>query len=312
MKRKISSIFGIGLLVCTINPAGAQQTPPTTPSTPPQAEKPDYSKIFKDDAEKNSYAIGMSYGTGIKTSLKKQAPDVEFNIDAIIKGFSAGLKGETTLITETQGREILSELNKELQAKAMARRQAEGEQNKKEGEAFLAENKTKPGVVTLPSGLQYKVLTEGTGEMPKEYDSVEVNYKGTLVNGTEFDGSEKHGSKPSTFPLRGGLIKGWIEGLQLMKTGSKWQLFIPANLAYGERGSGPLIGPNATLIFEIELLSVKAGSPPAPGTGTPLTSDIIRVPSAEQMKKGEQIRTIKPEDAAKEAAAQTNQAKNYP
>ncbi len=198
-----------------------------------------------------------------------------------------------------------------MQAKTAAKRQAEGEQNKKEGEAFLAENKTKPGVVTLPSGLQYKILTEGTGEMPKEYDTVEVNYKGAFINGTEFDGSEKHGAKPTTFPLKAGLIKGWIEALQLMKTGAKWQLFIPSNLAYGEAGHGPGIGPNATLIFEIELVSVKTGAPPAPGTTAPLTSDIIRVPSAEQMKKGEQIRTIKPEDVAKEAS-QTNQAKNHP
>ena len=299
-------------MVCAVSPMEAQQTPPPgQPPAQPPAAQTDFSKIFKDDQEKNSYAIGLSYGMGIKANLKRTAPDMEFSTDAILKGFKDGLSGDKTLITETEGRQILNDLQRELQAKAAAKRQAEGEQNKKDGEAFLAENKTKPGVVTLPSGLQYKILTEGTGDMPKENDSVEVNYTGTFINGTEFDGSDKHGGKPSTFPLKGGLIKGWIEALQLMKTGAKWQLFIPANLAYGEMGHGPTIAPNATLIFEIELVSVKAGSAPAPGTATPLTSDIIRVPSAEQMKKGEQIRTIKPEDVAKEVT-QTNQAKNNP
>jgi FKBP-type peptidyl-prolyl cis-trans isomerase FklB len=131
-----------------------------------------------------------------------------------------------------------------------------GETNKTEGEAFLAANKTKQGIVTLPSGLQYTILKEGTGPKPTASDSVVCNYRGTLINGTEFDSSYK-GGQPLTFPV-GGVIKGWTEALQLMPVGSKWQLFIPSQLAYGERGAGADIGPNATLIFEVELLSIQA------------------------------------------------------
>jgi FKBP-type peptidyl-prolyl cis-trans isomerase FklB len=128
--------------------------------------------------------------------------------------------------------------------------------NKAEGEAFLAANKTKDGVVTLPSGLQYKILTAGTGPKPAATDSVVCNYKGTLINGTEFDSSYK-GGKPVTFPVSG-VIKGWTEALQLMPVGSKWQLWIPSGLAYGPRGAGADIGPDTTLIFEVELLSIQA------------------------------------------------------
>jgi FKBP-type peptidyl-prolyl cis-trans isomerase FklB len=133
--------------------------------------------------------------------------------------------------------------------------QQAGETNKKEGEAFLAANKTKEGVVTLPSGLQYKVLKAGTGPKPSANDSVVCNYRGTLLDNTEFDSSYKRG-QPATFPV-GKVIKGWTEALQLMPVGSKWQLFIPSELAYGPRGAGPDIGPNATLIFEVELLSIQ-------------------------------------------------------
>ena len=133
--------------------------------------------------------------------------------------------------------------------------QEAGEANKKEGEAFLADNKTKPGVVALPSGLQYKILTEGTGAKPTAGDSVVCNYRGTLINGKEFDSSYKRG-QPATFPV-GRVIKGWTEALQLMPVGSKWQLFIPSDLAYGASGAGGDIGPNATLIFEVELISIQ-------------------------------------------------------
>jgi FKBP-type peptidyl-prolyl cis-trans isomerase FklB len=137
----------------------------------------------------------------------------------------------------------------------------EGAANKKEGDAFLAANKTKEGVVTLPSGLQYKILKAGTGPKPKTTDTVISNYKGTLINGTEFDSSYKRG-QPATFPV-GQVIKGWTEALQLMPVGSKWQIFVPADLAYGQRGAGPDIGPNATLIFEVELMSIKPPAAPA-------------------------------------------------
>lgn len=130
------------------------------------------------------------------------------------------------------------------------------ETNKKEGEAFLAENKTKDGVVTLPSGLQYKILSAGTGPKPTATDSVVCNYKGTLLNGTEFDSSYKRG-QPATFPVNG-VIKGWTEALQMMPVGSKWQLFVPSDLAYGQRGPGAGIGPNSMLIFEVELISIQS------------------------------------------------------
>ena len=193
--------------------------------------------------------------------------------------------------------------SKEMSAKREEERQAKAQKNRKEGEEFLAANKSKEGVkthtVNLPNGktaeLQYKVLTEGTGSMPKSNDVVTVNYKGTLINGTEFDSSAKHG-KPAQFPVTG-VIKGWTEALMMMKTGSKWQLFLPAPLAYDDRGSGPLIEPGSTLIFEVELLSAEAQAPPP--AAQPLTSDIIKVPSADEIKKGAKIEVIKPEDVDK-------------
>ena len=158
-------------------------------------------------------------------------------------------------MTEQEMKETLAGLQKELMEKQAERAKLLAEKNKKEGEAFLAANKTKEGVKTLPDGLQYKVIKEGTGKTPKADDTVVTNYRGTLIDGTEFDSSYKRG-QPATFPVKG-VIPGWTEALQLMKEGSKWELFIPSNLAYGERGAGNAIGPNATLVFEIELISVK-------------------------------------------------------
>ena len=157
-------------------------------------------------------------------------------------------------LSDEEIRTTLTELNKEMQGKENERMKTLSEKNKKDGEALLAENKKKEGIKTLPSGLQYKVIQEGTGKVPKATDTVTTNYRGTLIDGTEFDSSYKRG-QPATFPVNG-VIPGWTEALQLMKTGSKWQLFIPSNLAYGERGPGT-IGPNAVLVFEIELLAVK-------------------------------------------------------
>ncbi len=158
-------------------------------------------------------------------------------------------------LTEDQARAALMEVQNEMRKKQQAEMQAAGEANKKEGDAFLAANKAKEGVVTLPSGLQYKILTQGTGPKPTATDSVVCNYRGTLINGTEFDSSYKRG-EPATFPVSG-VIKGWTEALQLMPVGSKWQLFVPSDLAYGERSPGPEIAPDSTLIFEVELLSIQ-------------------------------------------------------
>jgi FKBP-type peptidyl-prolyl cis-trans isomerase FklB len=159
-------------------------------------------------------------------------------------------------MTDDEVKNTLMELSKGLQAKQQAVAKEAGDKNKKEGEAFLADNKTKEGVVVLPSGLQYKILKAGDGPKPTAADSVVCNYKGTLISGKEFDSSYKRG-QPATFPV-GGVIKGWTEALQLMPVGSKWQLFIPADLAYGDRQAGPDITPGSTLVFEVELLSIQA------------------------------------------------------
>ena len=208
-------------------------------------------KPLKTQKEKLSYAIGIDMGN----SLKKNAIDVD--TDLLFKGIKDALTGGKQLLTEQEIKETIQTAQKELQAKQQEKMKTLGEKNKKEGEAFLAENKKKKGVKVLPSGLQYKILVDGKGNSPKATDTVTVNYKGTLIDGTEFDSSYKR-NEPATFPVTG-VIKGWTEALQLMKEGSKWQLFIPADLAYGERGTmGGPIGPNAVLIFEVELIKIKA------------------------------------------------------
>jgi len=208
-------------------------------------------KELKTEKEKASYAIGFDMGS----SLKKNELDVD--PDILGKAIKDVLTGGKTLMTEQEVKIALMALQKDMQAKQQAKMKGLGEKNKKEGEAFLAQNKTKDGVKTLASGLQYKVLAPGKGKSPKASDTVTVNYRGTLIDGTEFDSSYKRG-QPATFPV-GGVIKGWTEALQLMKEGSKWQLVIPANLAYGENGTpGGPIGPGAVLIFEVELMSIKA------------------------------------------------------
>lgn len=193
--------------------------------------------------------MGMNFGTG----LRKQSIDIDPAI--LARGLKDSFSNGKTLLTDEEARTILTQLQSDVRKKQQEMAQQLGEANKKEGTAFLDANKSKDGVVTLPSGLQYKVLQEGTGPKPAATDTVVCNYRGTLLNNTEFDSSYKHG-QPATFPVSG-VIKGWTEALQLMPVGSKWQLFIPSDLAYGERGAGGQIGPNATLIFEVELLSIQ-------------------------------------------------------
>jgi FKBP-type peptidyl-prolyl cis-trans isomerase FklB len=173
----------------------------------------------------------------------------------VAQGLQDAISGGTTRLSEQDAQAVLQDVQNEVR-KAMQEKAAQtSAANKSEGESFLAANKAKEGVVTLPSGLEYKILTEGTGPKPTAADTVVCNYKGTLINGTEFDSSYKRG-QPATFPVNG-VIKGWTEALQLMPVGSKWQLFIPPALGYGDRGAGADIGPNATLIFEVELLSIQ-------------------------------------------------------
>jgi FKBP-type peptidyl-prolyl cis-trans isomerase FklB len=220
-------------------------------------EKPPQLKDMKDKA---SYSIGLNVGF----TLKRQSLDL--NSDAFMAGFKDAMSGKKPLLTEQEVKETMVAFEKEMQDK----QEAAGKKSAAEGEKFLAENKAKDGVKTTASGMKYKVIKEGTGAQPKANDTVSVNYRGTLTDGTEFDSSYKRG-QPVSFPVSG-VIKGWTEALQLMKPGSKYQLFIPANLAYGDRGMGCNILPNSTLIFEVELLDVKAAGGGASPSGSPSSS----------------------------------------
>jgi FKBP-type peptidyl-prolyl cis-trans isomerase FklB len=191
---------------------------------------------------KVSYSIGIDIGRNMKRQL------IEVDIDLLMRGIKDGLGDGKSAMSDSLMQQTMAAWQKEMIAKI-------NEKNKKEGEAFLAENKKKAGIVTLPSGLQYKILKDGTGKSPKATDTVVTNYRGTLISGKEFDSSYRHG-QPATFPCNQ-VIAGWTEALQKMKVGSKWQLFVPSNLGYGENGAGQDIGPNATLIFEVELLEIK-------------------------------------------------------
>lgn len=210
---------------------------------------------FKDQREKLSYSIGLDIGK----NLKKQ--EIDINTKLLLKGLTDALSGTTPSLTEEEIKEVFTTFQKAMETKQNEKKLKLAEKNKTEGEAFLVANKTKEGVVTLPSGLQYKELTPGKGPSPIATDTVTVNYQGTLIDGTEFDSSYKRGQ-----PLKigvSGVIPAWTEALQLMKVGAKWQLFIPANLAYGTQGAGQVIGPDAVLIFEVELLGIE------PKTNTP-------------------------------------------
>src|SRR5947208_346482 len=206
---------------------------------------------LKDQKDKVSYSIGMNIGF----NLNRQ--NVQINPEALTAGMKDAIAGKPQLNPD-QVKEIMAAFEKDMEQK----QKEAGAKNASEGTKFLEENKKKEGVKTTASGLQYKAIKDGTGAQPKATDTVTVNYRGTLINGTEFDSSYKRG-EPASFPLNG-VIKGWTEGLQLMKVGSKYQFFVPPNLAYGERTVGPDITPNSTLIFEVELLDAKPAPTPAP------------------------------------------------
>ncbi len=203
---------------------------------------------LKTKSEKMSYALGANIGASIKPAA------AEIDYDALIQGVKDTLEGRKPLLTAAETQKLLGELNALMRTKSNEKSKKLGEKNMQEGEAFLAENKEKAGVTTTASGLQYEVMKEGSGAKPQKTDRVSVHYAGTLIDGTEFDSSYKRGS-PAAFAVTG-VIKGWTEVLQLMNVGSKYRVFIPSDLAYGLRGSPPKIGPNATLIFEVELLDI--------------------------------------------------------
>jgi len=204
---------------------------------------------LKTPKEKLSYTVGVAMGT----NLKGQNMDVDPEL--VSKGMKDAMAGAKLMLTEDE----MKQVEIAYRTEQMAKQKADAEKNKKEGETFLAENLKKEGVKATASGLQYKVVKEGAGPKPKTTDTVTVNYRGTFIDGKEFDSSYSR-NEPATFPL-GGVIKGWTEGVQLMSVGSKYTFYIPSSLAYGEQGAGGIIPPNQTLIFEVELLSIK---PPAP------------------------------------------------
>ena len=276
MQKSFTTVFQLlaaGMML--LGNARAQQTPAATPAQPSQpasgssqaaapaktssataakktttAAKPATGLTLTTQKQKASYALGMKIGS----DLKRQG--VAASVDAAItaRGLKDALAGSKLLLTDDQEKSALMQLQTDVRTAQEAKAKETSGPARKAGEAFLAENKSKEGVVALPSGLQYKILTAGTGPKPTANDTVTCNYRGTLLNGKEFDSSYKRG-QPASFPVSG-VIKGWTEALQLMPVGSKWQLFIPADLAYGDRGAGGDIGPGETLIFEVELISI--------------------------------------------------------
>lgn len=274
MRKPLTVVFQLlaaGMML--LANASAQQTPAATtpqPAAPAKSQsataakkpastaKPAVPVTLKTKKQKASYALGMK----IASDLKRQGVTPSVDAALTARGLKDALAGTKPLLTEEEEKAALMQLQTEVQAtrqKMMQEEQAKAHESsgpaRKAGEAFLGENKNKEGVVTLPSGMQYKILTAGTGPKPTASDTVTCNYKGTLINGKEFDASSKHGG-PASFPVSG-VIKGWTEALQLMPVGSKWQLFIPADLAYGDSPRpGGDIGPGDTLIFEVELLSI--------------------------------------------------------
>jgi len=282
MQKYRSTVFFVATIFLFCTAAYAQQAPPSaetesnpasgkeaaTPATKAGAERPSTTSQaagqspgqsatgtaqpgtdqgLTTDEQRNGYALGLDIGKNIK--------QLDLDLASLLRGIQDAATGATPALSDAEVEAAV----KAIQAQAQQRRNEEvrkaGEANMKEGEEFLAANKTKEGVVTTASGLQYKILTAGTGAKPTAADTVVCNYKGTLINGTEFDSSYKRG-RTAEFPV-GGVIKGWTEALQLMPVGSKWQLFVPSDLAYGARGAGGVIGPNQTLIFEVELISIK-------------------------------------------------------
>ncbi|MFM7543582.1 MAG: FKBP-type peptidyl-prolyl cis-trans isomerase [Ignavibacteria bacterium] len=203
---------------------------------------------LKTQKDKASYSIGVSIGKNLKDQK------VEITTDILVKGLLDAYTGAKTQLTEKEMGDVLTQFQQEIMAKAQEEAAKKGGENKTKGEKFLADNKNKPGVKSTPSGLQYSVITEGTGPKPTASSTVKVHYTGKLIDGTTFDSSVDRG-EPVEFPLNG-VIKGWTEGVQLMSKGSKYKFYIPAELAYGERGAGNAIGPNETLVFEVELLDI--------------------------------------------------------
>lgn len=297
-------LLTVGLITTPlITLASTTETPEETVAQP--QEQP---AALSSQQDKLSYSFGQNIGN----SLKQQK--IELNLDLLMKGVQDAIADKKSLLTPEEMANVLKEFQKERFAKLAEERKVAAETNLKEGETFLTANKAKEGIITLPSGLQYKVITQGTGKTPKATDQVTTHYRGTLVDGTEFDSSYKRG-KPATFAVNQ-VIPGWTEALQLMKEGDKWQLFVPAKLGYGDRGvPGGKIGPNATLIFDIELISVNsveedkasaeegADSQPTTDEKSPSQKESA-TPSDETTSPSEDKDSSATEEKAKESASQ--------
>ena len=272
----------------TAKPSTAAKTPAKSATTAKSATP----AALTTRTQKFSYALGMSMGAQIGGNLKRQSVDVDWNI--VAEGLKDEAAGGKIRLTQEEAQAVLGEVQAEVAKQRQEKMEQAAAANKTEGEAFLAANKSKEGVVALPSGLQYKILTAGTGQKPMATDTVVCNYRGTLINGTEFDSSYKRG-QPATFALNQ-VIKGWTEALQLMPVGSKWQLYIPSNLGYGEQGGpGGAIGPSVTLIFDVELLSIADKSKEEKKEAKPEEKKDSN-PEEKKDSKPEEKKDSKPED----------------
>ncbi len=260
MKKPVSAALAALAVIGGTALAFAQdEKPAAKPAAAPAQAKAAPSGKLVDEKTKASYAVGLEQGQNMKRSVT----ELDIDVEAFVLGMRAGLMGANPEMTKAECDEVLQGFQrkvmtmraKKMQEQAPPEVKAAASKGQKEGEAFLAANKAKPGVVTTKSGLQYKVVTQGKGAQPKATDRVSVHYRGTLIGGKEFDSSYKR-KKPATFPVNG-VIPGWVEGLQLMKVGSKYQFVIPSDLAYGFEGQGEDIGPNSVLVFDVELLGIE-------------------------------------------------------
>jgi FKBP-type peptidyl-prolyl cis-trans isomerase len=285
MKQQYIALLALSLAAM---PVLAEDAKPAAPAPAAPAALSAISAVpAEPDNDTVSYALGVNFGNVIK----RNASDV--NVETVIKAMKETIAGTQTRMTDEDVQKTLRAYSIAQRTKVMERSKANGPKNKAAAEAFFAKNATETGVKTTASGLQYIVITEGSGETAKSNDVVKVNYRGTLLDGSEFDSSYKRNRPFETVLRPRGIIPGWFEGLQLMKPGSKFKFFIPPALAYGENGNPPVIESNAALIFEVELISAEAPKP-QPETAQAVSGEIIKVPGQKEREQGAKVEVIKP------------------
>ena len=307
---KIRSLISLCLILAVLALFPAAQEPAAPPAPAKPAEQPEAKPSpYPNMLDKISYVIGWTMGMNFRKD------NIQINTDILLTGLKDGMGNVPSAVSETEAREAMAAIQQQLQAKAMEEQKQLSGKNREAGTAFLEANKAKAGVQTTASGLQYKVIAEGTGELPKETDTVMVNYRGTLIDGKEFDSSLKRG-EPAKFPVSG-LIPGVSEALKLMKVGSKWEIYIPADLAYGDQQAGPDIGPGSTLIFELEMLSIVPPEVEQPAAGEPASDAKLPGGQAVEFKdpsgkvQSVQVKTLTKEEVeAMEKAAKEKEAKD--